>query len=248
MPNSVAATFLFTVSLGPYEFAVTLCPKSSLTRRNVTSETDYNEGVIRISSHLQGRKLVTAFVTRLVFAIHYTHGADDSCPEEHFTHSFATGLLEFIRRNPEAWHWLNTMFSRYFSKGQKFERLCDKLPAVVPRPPVRMAIGNRVVTLSAMPHKVAERERVFGYYFLADHRLKVHESLKGEHLAVIFWHELTHGFHHWLGLEDGATEKEFLKGQVTAWLDFVRDNPSAWKWFICLATHSGVRLAAPEAA
>ncbi len=239
MPSQ-GAVLLFPVSLGPYTLRVELCSKVEFGRKNVNSEVDFNAGVMRIASHLQGRNLVIAFIKRLIGVIHYSHGLDDASVEEHYTHSFATGLMEFVRRNPQAWHWLNAMLSQHFSKGQRFERICQQAPTSPLSLPVRMTIWHRVIRLSVLPAKAADRAGVWGYYLYADQWVHLHEQLRGEHFAVIFWHELTHAFHHAAGMQDRETRRRFVNAQASAWLEFVSKNPGAWKWFVSLATHEKV--------
>jgi len=217
-----------------------LCSKAEFARKNVNSEVDFNAGVMRIASHVQGRDLVIAFVKRLIGVIHYSHGLDDTSSEENYTHSFATGLMEFVRRNPQAWYWLNAMLSKHFSKGQRYERICQQAPTTSLSLPVRMTLWHRVIWLSVLPAKTADRAGVWGYYLYADHGVHLHEHLRGEHFAVIFWHELTHAFHHAVGMEDRETRRRFVNAQASAWLEFVSKNPGAWKWFVSLVTHEKV--------
>lgn len=238
--SSRGAVLPFSVSLGPYTLQVVLCTKAEFVRKNVNSEVDFNAGVIRIASHVQGRDLAIAFVKRLLGVIHYSHGLDDASVEENYTHSFATGLMEFVRRNPQAWHWLNAMLSQHFSRGQRFDRICLHPPASSLPLPVRMTIWHRVVRLSVLPAKTADRAGVWGYYLYANHGVHLHEHLRGEHFAVIFWHELTHAFHHAVGIQDRETRRRFVNAQASAWLEFVSKNPGAWKWFVSLVTHEKV--------
>lgn len=225
---------LFTLEMGPYRFRVELVDKAELHAGNEISITDVNAGWIRIANHLVGKKLIEAFLVRLVDVIHYTHGLDDASTEEHFTHSFAVGVLEFASRNHKAWYWLNRELSRVgrakpnfeeFARGQHRQRLSA---------PLEVQIGQHTVNLAAIAGPDADREGVWGYYVYRKRGVRLHEELTGRHLAVIILHELTHAFHHAAGMRTREKRRRFTRVQATAWLRFICSNPEAWCWFVQL--------------
>lgn len=225
-----------TVALGPYVLTVGQGARSGFARRNRNWDVDFNRQTLTLANHIAGAALTQAFLMAVVGVIHYTHGLDDTSTEESFTHSFASGVLEFAHRNPQAWTWLNSQFdamtqgrARYLSAlrpGASVRR------RVLPR---RVLIGTRVVVLTHLSAKKADRERVWGYYDYTEINapaVRLHEELTGRHLAVIFLHELTHAFHHQAKLRKRETYRRFIRTQVGSLLHFVKHNFTAWQWLL----------------
>lgn len=228
------ANLLLLLELGPYRLRVERVPKAQLWRGNENSENDYNAGCIRIAEHLTGKALVQTFLVRLIEAIHYTHGLDDASTEEHFTHSFAAGVLEFASRNPAAWDWLNSQFAFLARGNHDFGAFARGRRRWRARAPQEVTVGPHVVNLAALTSEQGDRDRVWGYYLLRRRGVRLHEELTGRHLAVITLHELTHAFHHAARLKTRETRRRFMRVQAQAWLAFVRANPDAWCWFLTL--------------
>ena len=229
------ACLLFMLDMGPYQLRVEMVPKKRLGRKNENSEADYNAGWLRLADHLSGKALVEAFLFRLIGVIHYTHGLDDESTEEHFTHSFASGVLEFATRNPEAWHWLNDQFSA-LAKQAPFGAYARGKRRWRDTAPQSINIGPHSVELGSMDGPLAER--VWGYYMYRRREVLLHAVLEGRHLAVIVLHELTHAFHYAAKLRTRESRRRFTRIQAQAWLTFVRADPNVWCWFVHLLRSS----------
>jgi hypothetical protein len=50
-------------------------------------------------------------------------------------------------------------------------------------------------------------------------------------------HELTHAVHWQAGLDDGSPHRAFITAQTRYWLDFMFENPGAWRWLAYLLSH-----------
>jgi hypothetical protein len=228
------ASLLFLLELGPYQLRVERLPKAGLGRGNENSENDYNAGCIRIAEHLTGKALLDAFVVRLIEAIHYTHGLDDASTEEHFTHSFAAGVLEFASRNPAAWTWLNSQMTSRRRGAYNYAAYASGQSRWRASAPQEVLVRPHVVDLASLAGEKGDREGVWGYYLIRRRGVRLHEELTGRHLAVIVLHELTHAFHHAARMRTRETRRRFTRVQAQAWQRFVRDNPEAWCWFLSL--------------
>ena len=102
--NSVAARrtprLPFEVALGPYRVAVEFVEREDLMDRRRRACINIELGRIELRSDLRGMQLLEAFFDCLVRLSHFSKGCQQGCVEEAYTHSFATGLVEFAQRNP----------------------------------------------------------------------------------------------------------------------------------------------------
>lgn len=228
------ANLLFLLELGPYQLRVERLPKAAIGQGNENSVNDYNAGCIRIAEHLAGKALLEAFVVRLIEAIHYTHGLDDASTEEHFTHSFAAGVLEFASRNPVAWRWLNSQLTPRRRGTHNYAAYASGQSRWRAQAPQEVRVGPHMVNLASLAGEQGDREGVWGYYLIRRRGVRLHEELIGRHLAVIVLHELTHAFHHAARMRTRETRRRFTRVQAQAWQRFVQDNPDAWCWFLSL--------------
>jgi hypothetical protein len=231
--------FPWPLHIGPYAFSVVWAPRSEFVRPHWLSEIDYNHQVLRLRIGLNPAQLARQFWLRTVRAMHYSAGLDDGCPEEAFTHSYASGLMSFIRTNPEIWVWFNRLVETAFKPGARYGRYAAGERHAQPiAPPRRFAVGERVYRLESMPRALSNKLACWGDCDLDRRVMRLSDELYGTQLAVIFWHELTHAMHKEDGLDDGDSRVRFARNQADLSLRFMRQNPHAWRWFLCLTSHA----------
>lgn len=230
--TGVVADLPFVLYIGPYRMAVQLVERSAMSKRRELVELDVNAGVIKLHASLAGARLAEHFFKALVRLIHYSKGCQDGCIEEAYTHSLATGLVEFAHRNPQAWTWFNLLLDQTGKGGTDFARVArgaSRRGLTVPR---RMQVGRWVLRTRPLSTEVATRQRVFGYYDPETHTAELFEWLQGSNLAVVAIHEFTHCIHHEAGLVDFDSRRRFVTAQAEGWMRFIRANPSAWRWLL----------------
>lgn len=239
MKNTLSLVFPWPVHIGPYAFRVLWAHPDEFERPRWLAETDYNHQLLRLRRGLSPAQVAHSFWLRVVRAMHYSAGLDDDCPEEAFTHSYASGLMSFIRANPEVWVWFNRLLESSFKPGARYSRYAagarDPQPIAPPR---RFSVGKHVYRLESMPRRLSNKLACWGDCDLINRVMRLSDELYGTHLAVIFWHELTHAMHREEDLEDGDTRARFARNQADFTLRFIRQNPHAWRWFLCLSSHA----------
>ena len=227
------------VQVGPYAFSVVWATTEEFIRPRWLSETDYNHEVLRMRIGLSPAELARNFWLRVVRAMHYSAGLDDGCPEEAFTHGYASGLMAFIRSNPSVWVWFNRLVETAYNPGERYSRYAagarDPQPIAPPR---RFVVGRNTYRLESMPLSLSTKLGCWGDCDLTNRLVRLSDELCGTQLAVIFWHELTHAMHREERLEDGDTRVRFARNQADLTLQFMRRNPHAWRWFLCLTSHA----------
>lgn len=228
------------VQVGPYRFTSLLDPPSRFTRPRWLSEADYNHEIIRVRAGLSPQAIALNWWLRVVRAMHYSAGLDDGCPEESFTHAYAAGLIAFIRANPETWVWFNQLVEAQLSPGAKYARYAAGRAGGAERlaPPRQLLVGKSVYQLESMPLELSERLNCWGDCNLVTKVMRLSAELYGTQLAVIFWHELVHAMHREDGLDDGHSRARFARNQATRTIQFMVDNPQAWRWFLCLTSQA----------
>ena len=86
--------------LGPYALAVEFhAPRALLDRRRLAC-VNLAESRIELRQDLDGLPLARAFLDCIIRLVHFSKGCQEGCVEEAYTHSLATGLVEFAQRNP----------------------------------------------------------------------------------------------------------------------------------------------------
>lgn len=227
------------VHIGPYAFKVCVDTPAHFQRKHWRSETDYNNQIIRLRAGMTEREIAHYFWLRVVRAMHYSAGVDDGCPEESFTHNYASALMAFIRANPEVWVWFNRLVEDTMKPGARYERYArgarDPQPIAPPR---RFTVGKHAYQLENMPLALSKRLGCWGDCNLKTRVVRLSDELYGTQLAVIFWHELSHAIHRESKLDDGDTRAAFARAQAELTLQFMAENPQAWRWFLCLTSHA----------
>ncbi len=230
--DGVAAVLPFHLHIGPYRLAVHIVDRSAMTRRRELVELDVNSGVVKMHQSLTGARFAQHFFKTLVRLIHYSKGCQDGCVEEAYTHSLATGLVEFAHRNPHAWVWFNLLLDHTGPAGTDFARVAHGVSRRRLTLPRRMQVGDEVLHITPLSTEVANRRRVYGFYDPRTRTAELFEGLQGSNLAVVAIHEFTHCIHHRHALDSTAPRRRFVAVQSEGWMRFVRDNPSAWRWLL----------------
>ena len=92
-------------------------------------------------------RLVGAFLACLIRLSHFSKGCEQGCVEEAYTHSFATGLVEFALRNPRAWLWFNLLLSEHLPGRVQYDRVVCGAVSRAPVMPKRILVAGMPVTM-----------------------------------------------------------------------------------------------------
>jgi len=176
-----------------------------------------------------------AFLHAVVRLVHYAQAVLlHESTEEHLTHSLASGLSQWVRRNP--------------ALGWALLRACS--PHVRPRldAPRRVLVGDQSWTVRCLPVKTAQRLRLFGQADLERRSILLDPALRDTQLAVIFLHECLHALHHVHHVTDETPLRRAHAVQTDALAAFMRMNPGAWSWWFGVLLHDVRQPAAMSAA
>lgn len=223
------------IELGPYSLTVVEVMPEDMPVRRRHACLDLTHGRILLRSGLTPTQWRRAFMHALVRLVHYSQAVllHDST-EEHLTHSLASGLSQFARRNPRlAWALLRAVNPHV------------RRNAAMPQ---RLVVGQFGWTVRKLPLKMASRLRLFGQADLERRRVEIDPALSGTQLAVIFLHEVVHGLHHENGVTDHTSLKTCHTREADALLQFFGSNPQAagW-WFGLLQPLPAPMVSAPSA-
>lgn len=237
--RTAARTDLPLIRVGPYTLALAFLPKAQMPDRRALASVSIERGLLALREDLSGRRLAHAFLRALIRLIHYSRGCQQGCVEEAYTHSFATGLVEFAQRNTEVWWWFNALLDSLTPADTGYADVVRGAPmGAVPPPPYSFEVVGETVTLKAIGAR--EAGSAFGWYLYEENQARLYAHLNGANLAVVAVHELTHAVHWHGGVEDGSSHREFVAAQTRHWLDFMLRNPQAWRWIAHLLSHEAV--------
>jgi hypothetical protein len=235
-PVADAALAPFTLRIGPYHFAVKCTNRTQMKHATLLSESDINLQVIRLHQDLAGKRLIEYLLFEVIRLTHYVNGVHYSGSEEGYTHSFSTGLVEFMQCNPRAWTWLNARISQYFKPGSRYEHAArgDAAVDVAMQPPTTVRIGEKGFRIKILTPAMSKRGNSWGYLDLPRRNLELAHDLCGTHLSVVFLHELTHAFHRAAQpqVRNRDSTRRFARAEARALLAFAVDNPAAWRWLL----------------
>jgi hypothetical protein len=244
-----AARVPFHVALGPYQLAVEFRDKSQMRDRRKLSCLNLEEGRIELRQDLQGMKLAEVFLDCIIRLSHFSKGCQQGCVEEAYTHSFATGMVEFAQRNPRAWLWFNLLLTEHLCCNARYDRVVHGMLARPPRMPKRILVGGYPVTIRSITK--AETGNAFGWYHFSKQEAQLYSGLTGSNLAVVALHEITHAVHHMYDIKQRDKHQNFNRAQLKGWLGIMKNNPSAWRWLVWVISFpakASLAPVAPEAA
>jgi hypothetical protein len=207
--------------LGPYTLQVCELDAVAMPVRRRHSCLDLTHGRILLQRGLAPGHWRRAFIHALVRLVHYSQAVLlHESTEEHLTHSLASGLSQFARRNPRLTWALLRAINPNVRRGKRM--------------PVRLIIGSAPWTVRTLTVKTATRLRLFGLANLERRRIELDPALSGTQLAVIFLHESVHGVHHETGVTDQTPLRIAHSREADALLDFFATNPLAAGWWFGL--------------
>jgi hypothetical protein len=241
-----AARLPFNVVLGPYQLAVEFHPREALYDRRRLACINLTEGRIELRHDLSGLRLARAFLDCIIRLVHFSKGCQQGCVEEAYTHSFATGMVEFAQRNQRAWRWFNLLLAQHLPGRAGYDRVVRGAVARAPAMPHQVQIGRHQVRLRGISK--AQSGNAFGWYLFAEREAQMYRGLAGPNLAIVSLHEITHAVHHAHGLEDGHSHRDFRRAQLQGWFGVMQHSPAAWRWLAWLMSFpEQANLPAPTA-
>jgi hypothetical protein len=216
------------VTLGPYRLRIEFRERSLMRDRRRLACLDIDEGVLEMRSGVEGLRLARAFFDCVIRLSHFSKGCQQGCIEEAYTHSFATGLVEFAQRNREAWVWFNLLLTEHLARDVQYDRVVTGMLARAPQMPRRIVVAGRPVTIRSITK--AQCAGAFGWYHFDKQEAQLYDGLTGSNLAVVALHEITHAVHHMYALKQRDRHHNFRRAQLDGWLGIIRHNPGAWRW------------------
>jgi hypothetical protein len=231
------------VTLGPYRLSVATLGRELMRDRRSHVCVNIEHGRIEFRDDLRGMRLAEAFFQCIVRLAHFSNGCQQGCVEEAYTHSFASGLVEFVHRNPDAWIWFNTLLSEHLAGDVHYDRVVRGIVSRPPQMPRRVLIAGQAVSVRAIGK--TECGNAFGWYDPQKCEAQLFDGLVGSNLAVVALHELTHAVHHRHALKQRDKHKAFREAQVKGWMSIITRSPAAWRWLAWVMTFPGRARLAP---
>lgn len=220
----------FKIELGPYRLGVEMREAAQMYDRRRLACVNIEEQRIELRRDLRGLRLVRAFLHTLIRLSHFSKGCQQGCVEEAYTHSFATGMVEFAQRNPRAWIWFNLLLNEHLSADAQYDRfVCGAVPAPPPMPD-NVVIAGRQVPVRTLSR--AQTGNAFGWYDFDRREVQLYEGLSGANVAIVALHEITHALHHAHGVRMRDRERNYLRVQLKGWLEIMVRDPVTWRWLV----------------
>jgi hypothetical protein len=218
----------FKIELGPYRLDVEMRAPAQMADRRRLACVNIEEGRIELRHDLHGLRLVEAFLQALVRLAHFSKGCQQGCVEEAYTHSFATGMVEFAQRNARAWIWFNLRLNEQLPADAMYDRFVCGAVSAAPRRPDAVRIDRRAVPMRTITR--AQTGNAFGWYHFDRREIQLYDGLAGANVAIVALHEITHALHHARGLRERDRERAYLRAQVRGWLEIMLRDPETWRW------------------
>ena len=227
-----AAQLPFQVELGPYRLSVELRQAARMLDRRRLACVNVEDSRIELRQDLRGMRLAQAFLACLIRLCHFSKGCQQGCVEEAYTHSFATGMVEFALRNPRAWLWFNLLLSEHLPGRVQYDRVLRGAVAQAPAMPKRILVAGKPVALRHISK--AQTGNAFGWYDFERREVQLYVGLSGTNLPIVALHEITHAVHHAYELKPRDTHRNYQRTQLQGWMGIMRENPGAWRWLVWL--------------
>jgi len=233
------------LTLGPYRLGVVSLDRSRMQDRRKHACINVEDGRIELREDLQGWRLAEAFFECVVRLAHFSNGCQQGCVEEAYTHSFATGMVQFVHRNPQAWRWFNGLLTDHLAGDVRYDQVVRSSALRPPPIPRRILVAGHPVTIRAIGK--SEAGSAFGWYDYAKREAQLYERLAGSNLAVVALHEITHAVHHLHGLKQRDRHHAYWRAQVKGWMGIMASSPGAWRWLAWVMSFPGKACIAPAA-
>lgn len=194
---------------------------------------DWDNHVVLIDQALSPERQLAWFMRHLVQAIHYRSGLNDTCDEEAFTHSLATGITELSQQRL-FWGEFNALLAQELQPRAQWGFVaagCERPPVSAPKRIVCRALACTFKPLGAAD---VAANAVYAYYDAnpTPRRIELHPTMRGPNFCLVVLHEVLHFIHEQWDLKTGAKERVFCRTQAMALLDFWRHNPKFWTWWL----------------
>lgn len=227
----------FRVELGPYRLDVELREPSLMSDRRRRSCINIEEQRIELRRDQHGLRLAEAFLHALIRLSHFSKGCQQGCVEEAYTHSFATGMVEFAQRNVRAWRWFNLLLAEHLPASACYDRVVWGAVPVAPAMPDAVRVAGRAVPVRTLTR--TQTGNAFGWYDFDRREVQLYDGLNGANVAIVALHEITHALHHAHGLRVRDRERNFLRVQLKGWLEIMMRDHAAWRWLAWSMSHPG---------
>jgi len=231
------------VVLGPYSLRVEMLERSTMRDRRKRACVNVEAERIELRDDLRGMQLAEAFLECIVRLSHFSKGCQQGCVEEAYTHSFATGMVEFAQRNPDAWVWFNLLLTEHLVSDVRYDKVVLGVMSRPPPMPKRILVAGRPVTIRSIGK--AECGNAFGWYHWSKREAQLFSGLTGSNLAVVALHELTHAVHHMYALKTRDRHLAYKRAQVKGWLGIMTHSPGAWRWLAWMMSFPAKASLAP---
>ena len=216
------------VTLGPYRLRVEVLARAHMHDRRKRACVNVEAGRIELRDDLRGMQLAEVFLECIIRLSHFSKGCQQGCVEEAYTHSFATGMVEFAQRNPDAWVWFNLLLTEHLVGDVRYDKVVLGVVSRPPQMPKRILVAGHPVTIRSIGK--TECGNAFGWYHGSKQEAQLYCGLTGSNLAVVALHEITHAIHHMYDLKKRDRHMAFRRAQVQGWLGIMKHNPGAWRW------------------
>ncbi len=231
MENSVF--LLPEYRVGPYTMQVFPATRDMFHDKRRVLEHDWTAGVAYIAQHLSTRKALECLMRSLVTCIHYRSGLNSRSDEESFTHSFATGLVELARNNPEFWTQFNQLLEQEYKPRAGWGRTAAGNPvAAALTNPKHLMFDGRGCAIEWIPGHKWKEPGAYGFYLIKKGHIELNDAIHGTNRPLVALHEVLHFLHECVGLKSSTDETTFKRGQAYTFLRFIQQNPKFWAWWL----------------
>lgn len=235
-----AVNHLPPFKVGPYALQVRARSRALFSDKRLHREIDWNAGIAYIQEGLSQEASIRALLRIVVAAIHYRSGLNDTCDEEAFTHSLASGLVELADSSPRFWFELHQLLDDHFQHPDLWAEAAGE-PPVTSAPaqcPAVLRMGSHRCPIRWVPAHLWADRFAYGLYTPEEHLIELPQSLRGGNRPLVILHETTHFLHDVLGLTDSHDEQTFKRLQADGLLRFWKQNPEFWRWWLVQLSES----------
>lgn len=226
--------------VGPYAIQVQPRARVSFPDKRYNREIDWNAGVAYLREGLSPDVALRALMRCVVSAIHYRSGLNDTCDEEAFTHSLASGLVELADTSPRFWFELHQVLDQRFGRPDFWAEAAGGAPTLssAVQCPSALKLGHHRCPIQWVPAHLWSDRLAYGLYTPVEKVIELPHSLQGGNRPLVILHESLHFLHEVLGLTDSHDEQTFKRRQADGLLRFWKQNPEFWRWWLVQLSES----------